>query len=298
MFYSTLYGLNFASDFPIPILQPQKKQKKIDVIVRKKKISTKGIVDAKVKGKICQIKEGSLWLSIPKVARYLVLAGKEIHIDSEISLKSPAISLYLLGSCLGALLQQRNILALHGTTVLINKEAHIFCGPSGIGKSTLAASFAKKGFRVFSDDISMLNCQAYTFSGVPQVSLLENSIKYLNLEGYKGYNLFKIGKKSFMIKQENNAMAIKVRSIYFLYKNKNKKVFIQEIKGISKVKSLIENIYRPDFISGLGKKNQNFTACVDLANQVRIMECYRPQSLSFLDELISKILEKEQKNDF
>ena len=54
-----------------------------------------------------------------------------------------AVRLYLLGTCMGALLFQRKLLPLHGSAVVINGKAYAFVGDSGAGKSTLAAAFSK-----------------------------------------------------------------------------------------------------------------------------------------------------------
>jgi len=59
-----------------------------------------------------------------------------------------------MGSAMGALLHQRNILALHAGTIAVNGGSVIFCGPSGIGKSTLAAGFRRRGYpNVAGDDV-------------------------------------------------------------------------------------------------------------------------------------------------
>jgi len=51
-----------------------------------------------------------------------------------------------MGSAMGALLRQRNILPFHGSYVEVDGEGVIFVGPSGIGKSAIAGGFHKRGF--------------------------------------------------------------------------------------------------------------------------------------------------------
>jgi len=60
---------------------------------------------------------------------------------------------FILSSCIGALLHQRNTLALHASSVMTKNGAVIFIGTSSSGKSTLAAVLKQKGYSVLSDDI-------------------------------------------------------------------------------------------------------------------------------------------------
>ena len=50
------------------------------------------------------------------------------------------VRVFLLGSCIGALLHQRGILVLHAGAIHTDKGAVLFTGPWGIGKSTLLAA--------------------------------------------------------------------------------------------------------------------------------------------------------------
>ena len=63
------------------------------------------------------------------------------------------IRLYILGTCMGALLMQRKILPLHGSAIAIDGKAYAFVGDSGAGKSTLASAFLSKGYKLLSDDV-------------------------------------------------------------------------------------------------------------------------------------------------
>ena len=69
--------------------------------------------------------------------------GNRISFSPAAGAEETAVRLYLLGTCMGALLFQRKLLPLHGSAVVINGKAYAFVGDSGAGKSTLAAAFLK-----------------------------------------------------------------------------------------------------------------------------------------------------------
>ena len=63
------------------------------------------------------------------------------------------LRLYILGTCMGAILMQRKILPLHGSAVDIDGKVYAIVGDSGAGKSTLASALLKHGYQLVSDDV-------------------------------------------------------------------------------------------------------------------------------------------------
>lgn len=97
---------------------------------------------------------GRARFGIEGVADFLVEDGRRITIAPVAPTDSPDIRLFLLGSGLGYLCHQRGVLPLHAATVEVDGEAISFAGYSGAGKSTLADAFARRGYRILSDDVS------------------------------------------------------------------------------------------------------------------------------------------------
>lgn len=63
---------------------------------------------------------------------------------------------YLLGPVLGLLLRLRGVTCLHASAVAFGDWSVAFVGPTGSGKSTTAAAFAREGYGILSDDIAAL----------------------------------------------------------------------------------------------------------------------------------------------
>ncbi len=91
-------------------------------------------------------------------------------------------STYLLGPILGLLLRLRGVTCLHASAVAIENRCVAFVGSEGAGKSTVAATFAREGYGVLSDDIVALVEQEMTFHVVPaypHINLWPDSVKML-----------------------------------------------------------------------------------------------------------------------
>jgi hypothetical protein len=66
------------------------------------------------------------------------------------------VATYLLGPILAFTLRLRGVTCLHASAVAIDGRAVAFVGPAGAGKSTLAATFARRGHAVIADDVVAL----------------------------------------------------------------------------------------------------------------------------------------------
>jgi hypothetical protein len=89
---------------------------------------------------------------------------------------------YLLGPVLGLLLRLQGVTCLHASAVSFGERSVAFVGPAGAGKSTTAATFARQGYGVISDDIAALVERKGTFHlmpAYPHLCLWPESVKIL-----------------------------------------------------------------------------------------------------------------------
>jgi len=89
---------------------------------------------------------------------------------------------YLLGPTLGFVLRLRGVTCLHASLVAIDDRAIVLAGPSGFGKSSLAAAFAKRGFPVLGDDVAALVDRGDRFAACaayPRIRLWPGSVEAL-----------------------------------------------------------------------------------------------------------------------
>ena len=86
----------------------------------------------------------------------LVRDGRAVAVELRGSATAADASLAVSGSGLALLLVQRSLLVLHGSCVAYGDRAVCLLGPSGVGKSTLAAALQGRGYRLISDAMTVL----------------------------------------------------------------------------------------------------------------------------------------------
>jgi hypothetical protein len=102
---------------------------------------------------------GGLLFEVPNIARYLIRSGTSIEValltaDAD----RGAARLFLYGSARGFLILQRGELPLVAATLMSpERQCVAICGPSGYGKSTLAAELCRRGWSLMADDITRVS---------------------------------------------------------------------------------------------------------------------------------------------
>lgn len=283
------FGLIFSSEFEIPEFIKSNEEPEIKIklgIVPKqlKSISEKGIK--------YQVAKNEFLLEVDEIAKYYVKNGNEIIVESKRKNVDKEIRLFLLGSVLGALFLQRGLLPIHGSSVKINNQAFIFTGLSGVGKSSLAAFFAKKGYQILADDICVINKNHDVEPGFPKMKIWKDIMDKL---GIKDNSLNKIRPEimKFHVSVQNNfySKPVKLDKILILNTRNDAGFKCEEITGLQKFNIIKANTFRYKFIDGLGLQLKHFQLLNKLLPEIKVYRITRPQSPIMLEELTKFILE-------
>lgn len=89
---------------------------------------------------------------------------------------------YLLGPIMGFVMLLRGVVCLHASAIAIGDEAIAVLGPAGSGKSTTAAAFSERGYRILAEDVVTLDDHGRKFlvrPAYPCIRLWPASVKAL-----------------------------------------------------------------------------------------------------------------------
>ena len=116
-----------------------------------------------------------------KAGSFLMRNGIEIIIRPYEGAEEALLRIVTLGPGIATILQQRGLLVLHASAVVIGGKAVAFVGWKGQGKSTTAASLFSRGCPLLTDDLLALNGndgkRVLAHPGFPQFKLWPDSAK-------------------------------------------------------------------------------------------------------------------------
>jgi len=136
-----IFGMNVSSEIDLP-LERSENNGSPDVTVR---ITDQFPIHI----------NGMDWsLEIPATGTILLKEDHSIYLKPAPTVHAGKLRLWLLGSTLGALCWRWGWIPLHATSVQFKDRVVMITGPSGVGKSTLAAACIAEGAELFTDDIS------------------------------------------------------------------------------------------------------------------------------------------------
>lgn len=289
----TTYNLSIQSDIELPelLLQREATVSPPDVFIRLSSVSAQGLPNGQQVNPFLYANRESLWLHIPKVARFLVQNGNSILIDPEPGIDEDSIRVFLLGSALGALLFQRGHLVLHGNAIRIGDQCMVCVGESGVGKSTLAAGFMQRGFQILSDDVVPVDKAFKALPGFPRIKLWQDVADKLQIDT-TGLRRIRPGIEKFNYPLGNQFCqdSLPIRWIYILSSDDNDGIHLRALSGMQRFLPLYQNTYRMEYMCGMKLQSTHIQSCGQLAGHIRLVQITRPKSGFKLDMLISKLL--------
>ena len=287
MYHYHTYGLTLASRIELPEL-PSAPPGAANVLIRYGDVPP-SLAQPTSNGVCYQLDAEHCLLDLHTLigVRYLVRAGQEIIVERTATATAGDVRLFLLGSCMGALLYQRQQLPLHGSAIQTPQGSLIFVGVSGSGKSTLAAALGQRGYRFLADDVSVIDFDAagqpVIYPGYPQVRLwadaaaaLGQSITSacavrLDLEKYA------LPAESWLAWSSAQPSPPPVAAIYILQASNCPHPYLEKLHGMAKVTALQEHAYRDRFAIEMGKQPWLFGQIAALTRQVAVRRVYRPK---------------------
>lgn len=288
-YYYDVYGLKIKSDIELPeLLKSNDVNYEINICTG---ITPINIVKSIEQGRNLYLNCKEIWFNIKSVGTYMLYNGNTILVDKDAKADIEDVKAYLLGSALGMILFQRNTLAIHGGTIVINNKTLTIVGESGAGKSTLTTALRLNKYLFMADDVSVINDNLMINSSYPQQKLCKDTMLKL---GYELNQFKKIDddreKYKIPLKEDFISKPVKMGSICEIKIADNSKVEIEEVKGKEKLIILINNIYRIELIKKSGIPPEYFKKCLEIAQNIKFYRMYRPKDKYTISEQI-RVLE-------
>ncbi|WP_308638141.1 aldolase [Paenibacillus silvisoli] len=286
------FGLTIASELALPeLLREEEEACEADVHIQRKDLSHAwqacgGNDD------YYAFDGDAFMLYIEGTAIYRVWGGNRIEVSPVASAADSDIRLYVLGTCMGALLTQRKLLTLHGSAVVMDGRAYAFVGDSGAGKSTLAAAFLQHGYPLLTDDVIAVTFDRgripFVIPSYPQQKLWEESIDKLGMRSDRYLPLYR-SKYAIPVASTYCKEPVPLAGIFELA-IQGEGAELRPLQGLERLPTIRYHTYRHFLISRLGLEQWHFSASAAIAAHAGMYQLRRPAAGFTVNDLVGRIL--------
>lgn len=234
--------------------------------------------------------EKRVLFKIENIAIFAIEEGNKITVYPLDDYNERIVKLYILGTCVGVLLFQRNILPLHGSAIAIDGKAYLFIGEQGAGKSTLAATFIKNGYQLISDDVIPISINdelvPMVLPAYPQQKLWDDALSNIGKNPADFQSIYGREKKYCVPVVDKFCYdPMPLGGIFELRKTDKEQLTIDSINGLQCLNILSMHTYRNQLLNKMGLINWHFRCITQLVNNISVSQIKRPEGI-FTAELI------------
>lgn len=295
MNFSIAYELRICSDLEIPELLPWPDGSKeaADVHIYEAIISEEEKQSLPQVGPFLFVNSDKVLLTIPNIAVFLIESGKKISYQKLNDSNEDDVRIFLLGSCIGALLMQRTVFVLHGSCIQVGDGCIACVGHSTAGKSSLAAAFMQSGYPIISDDICAIDQHGQAIPGIPRIKINQDMAKKLNIDtnGLRTIRANYDNKFSLPLDSLFCTERLPLLAIYELAPDKGEVILHNKLTRFDAFSTVHRHLYRPRYTKAMDKAESSLKRCSELAENTQVSRIQRPMNQSSAEELRELILQ-------
>ena len=285
------FGLNIQSDFEITEMQ-QAAFGAPDVMIILAE-TPRQIENPVREGVRFQLTDNEFLLNVDNVARYYVADGNSIRIEKRNGSTFQEVRLFLLGVVFSALLHQKGMVPFHASALMDeNGQCFLLCGRSGVGKSTLTATFLKNDFYLLSDDISVvkpLEGKIWVYPSFPFIKLWKDVMEHVDFSAEGGTKLRDpLEKYGYRVEEAFHDEPASLGKIFILHVHNKEGYKTEQLKGTEKFNGLKNQTFRFQFVTDRNRP-VHFTELNKMAQAVPVYRVTRPQAPMEMERLVEVI---------
>lgn len=235
-------------------------------------------------GPYLQVCPGDALFVWPRVARFRVREGRQIDIQiAEGGDKKRAAEL-AHNAPFGALVHQRGELPLHASAVTHPRDGRtlLIAGASGAGKSTTAAAFARRGWKVLNDDLSRLTVAesgTLVWPGFHALKLWGRSCRLLELDASQLPAVYEAKRKYLWSSGKVEGPRV-ASAIVELHCEGEGEMSLTQSLGSAAIEMLLRQTFRPKLIRALGIGESHFARVAQVARRTPCFRLHNPHAVA------------------
>ncbi len=255
---------------------------KVQVVQQTRRVSTPLLEDPWM-----ALNQNEFWMRVEGTASYYASHGRNVEVAVEEKADPATVNLYLQGSVFGAILHQRSVLPLHGSSFYWKGKGICICGETLAGKSSLSVAFCLDGATYLADDVTpvvMRNNKPLIFPRTGHAKLWKDSLDQLGLDASRLEGTGSDEAKYYQPLPQPVREPVPLDHIIILEVPDMGYLNRQTLTGIQAFTALRNQIYRWEYLPAMPKTEANYLQqLIDISKTVRISRVIRPQNMGIAE---------------
>jgi hypothetical protein len=291
------YGLTIKSDICLPELNESAIGEDVEVCLsgfsdRELDANLKDSISFDRPGCSVRVSADAVCYSWDGIGTILIQNGRKVFVSPASGDGERDLAPFVTGAVLGHLLEQRGLMVLHGSAVMVNGKGIAFLGEKGSGKSTFALHFQKRGYGLLTDDlvpIAIEGGEVLTVSGFPQIKLWLDAAESAGLDPSSTPRFSKfIDKRSYKCPDGFSRDRVRLGAIYILTEAAETK--IERLELSNAFIELTRHAYLGRYSGATGRKAEHFKKCGSIVGSVPIFRLHRPHDFDLLPQVFNAVV--------
>jgi hypothetical protein len=295
-FHYRISGLSVASELALPGAIPVADAPTSDAEVTVRRVSAIPVAaNPQILGPNWSLDGDRFFLRVPRVADFLVTAGKDIAMQLAPGVAEGDAVVFLLGTAFGVLLYQRGRIVLHASAVQVGDAAVLFCGKSGAGKSTIAAFLNERGHAHVTDDVCCIEFDAeghpVVLSDGRMLKLWLDAAAAIDAGDRKGAAVRSMIEKYYVEPASPlRASAPRVAAIYALREQRAPLAAgIEQPTPLDAAQILRRGLYRARLMATMGLSGTFLAKVMEIQRAAAVYYLTRPFNMACMPETVSRL---------
>ena len=233
------------------------------------------------------ISEDEFRMTVNHVGTFYAGFGSEVEYSSVTGASPSSLELYLNGSVYGAILHQRRILPIHGSSFIFDGKGVMICGESGAGKSSITAAFCLNGAEFLTDDVTPFQFENNRPLIIPRsdrIKLWENSLNQLSRNKQELTKIRPEDEKYYMPLEQSERDTHPLHTVLLIKVKESGEPEFEPVHKVSAFSALHDEIYRLEYLNYMQEaKNSYLKKIVDICNHCNIITVHRPSDISIIE---------------
>ena len=233
--------------------------------------------------RLWQMNQNEFAMQVDEVGNFYACDGNRVEYSPKYGVSRASLEVYLNGSVYGAILHQRRILPIHGSSFIEKGMGIMLCGESGAGKSSLTAAFCLDGAEFLTDDVTPIVFKNDFPEILPlsdRIKLWKDCLEQLERKEESLVQIWEGETKYYFPMKKNKQHTVPLKQVFIIEAGDFEQVEHSPVTGVEAFSAIRNEVYRWEYLSAMPESEKKYLEqIIIMSSRLKITKVKRPTGI-------------------